>query len=159
MKLILSASSYFRGLETPFSQQYHDGQHIIWITPDRDYASKYGVPQEFSANLNKGTSFGFRNLDVIVHASELGSRVRKSIMLAYNSRMCSKETAVSALKSLDPVLKRSEMRPAFEWYMKFPVFAQALRAVGYDYVEAQEANGVPTIGVLDPKRCTPVEAQ
>lgn len=159
MKLILSMSAFYRGIEAGFSQHYHDGQHIIWITPDRQYAKNYGVVHEVVANLGKGMSLGFRDLEVSVRASEVASRVRKACVAAFETRMCDKSTAMQAVKSLDSVIHRTEFRHAFEWYMKYPVFAQALRACGYTHIEAEEANGVPTLGVLDPKRCTIKEVQ
>lgn len=161
MQIQLSLSGhtiYYRGLQVAFDQAVHDRSHIVWLTPDRQYAMRYaGDPRHllrFSVNVNHGFNFGFRTFDTEVQLADVVSRITKAVNERANSKGIDRATYenVKALLSKIKTSSGGQFKKVWAWYMEDKRIVEALKAAGYDHVIGREgpSDDVPTIGVFDP---------
>lgn len=161
IQLSLSAGHviYYRGLQVAFDQTVHDRSHIIWLTPDRQYAMRYaGDPRHlmrFSVNVNHGFSFGFRTFETEVKISDVVDRIRTALNERANSGGITKAQYKAVIDQLSAIgdSDTGKFKKVWAWYMEDKRIANALKAAGYDHVIGREgpSDNIPTIGVFDPK--------
>lgn len=159
MQIMLSLSTpmFYRGLQVAFDQAVHDKSHIVWLTPDREYAMRYaGDPrhlQRFTVEVNNGFNFGFRSFETEVKLSDVGDRIRTAINALGNAgkmKLATYKAITDKLNTWDG----NEFRKVWVWYMEDKRVVEVLKLAGFDHVIGREGAGdnIPTIGVFDPKK-------
>ena len=146
--------TFYRGIHGEFDIQHQNKSHIVFITPDREYARAYADSDshvyEVQANLQNGFNFGFRTLSTEVQLKDIKTRIKHGIMKSYENKTVSKDQALSAINVLDSIDKEGFNR-VWEWYMEVPELSNVLLMAGYDHIVGLEGTGNNTIGygVLD----------
>ena len=161
MKIMLSLSSpaYYRGLQVAFDQKVHDKSHIIWVTPNREYAMRYAADPshllKFNVDVKSGFKFGFRTFETEVKISDVVDRIRTALNERANSGGITKSQYKAVVTQLQAIndTDSGKFKKVWAWYMEDKRIAQALKAAGYDHVIGREGadDNIPTIGVFDPK--------
>lgn len=161
MKIQLSLSGhkiYYRGLQVAFDQKVHDKSHIIWLTPDRQYAMRYAADPRhllrFSVNVDHGFNFGFRTFDTEVKRADVLDRIKTAVNTKANSGSMTKAQYRNAMDQLASLTDKDsgQFKKVWAWYMEDKAIVEVLKVAGYDHVIGREgpSDDVPTIGVFDP---------
>jgi len=144
---------FYRGLTQSWSDEHAKKQHIIFITPDKDYALEYAKDAqhvlEFHADLGQSFNFGFRTLQTEVQLAEVLDRVKRGVLSQFQEHKISREKGMELMDELSDI-KGSGYKHVWEWYMQLPALVKILKAAGYDSVEGAEGTNddIPTYGVF-----------
>lgn len=161
MHIMLSLSSpvFYRGLQVAFDQAVHDKSHIVWLTPDRDYAMRYAGDarhlQRFTVHVDNGFNFGFRTFETEVKLTDVCDRIRSDMNKRANSGPINRAQYKAVMDQLSAMTDSDtgQFKKVWTWYMEDKRIVKALTTAGYDHVVGREGAGdnIPTIGVFDPK--------
>lgn len=144
---------FYRGITQAWSEEHAKKQHIIFVTPDYDYALEYAKDKdhvlEFHVDLGTIFNLGFRSLQTEVKFEDLVSRVRKGVMDQFGAHKISKDQGLKLVNDLR-ALSGSGMKHVWEWYMSVPDLVHILKAAGFDSLEGAEGNNddIPTYGLF-----------
>jgi hypothetical protein len=150
---LLASQIFYRGLTQTWSDEHAKNQHIIFITPDRDYALEYAKDEqhvlEFHADIGHSFDFGFRTLQTEVQLKDVTDRVKRGILSQFQEGHITREKGMELMDELAEV-KGSGYKHVWEWYMQLPELVRILKAAGFNSVEGKEGvnDDIPTYGVF-----------
>ncbi len=148
---------FYRGLDETWREDYAKNQHLIFITPDWDYARVYAKDDDhvlsFHADLGHSFDLGFRSLRTEVQLSEVVTRIKATVMEQFKKGHISKAEGIRLTKDLG-ALHYPGHREVWGWYMHTANISgpliQILSDAGFNSIEGHEGtnNDVLTYGVF-----------
>lgn len=154
-RLRASSRTFYRGLQEAWNGDKARGQHLTFVTEDREYALEYAKDEDhllaFKVDIKHPFDFGFRTLTTSVKLSEVVARVRKGVLDQFKAGKVSKDKGLALVERLKDV-DQAGHKEVWEWYMKVPELSKVLQEAGYDSIMGNEGAGdnVVTYGVFDP---------
>lgn len=168
-----TSTVHYRGLSEPYDESKLS--HLIWTTPDSEYASAYSYGGADKSNLGKGSNvmpvfiksnkpfdFGFRSQFTEVNYDNILDRVTRGITDSFTSGEIDKNVGLDLLDEIEDMRESDtgEFMPVFQWWNSKPELVDILERAGYDSIHALEGvnDDINTVAVFNPKNIRSVNA-